>query len=92
MAIRNADAASCQVACQPTSGAASPADLLPFLIGQHRIGRDRRPVRDVRLTAPARLRDGEDQGNIGRRDGLASRKPYGPQQAALHQSLAERAA
>ena len=53
MAIRNADAASCKVACQPTSGAASPADLLPFLIGQHRIGRDRRPVRDV---IPPRVR------------------------------------
>ena len=92
MAIRNADAASCKGACQPTSGAASPADLLPFLIGQHRIGRDRRPVRDVILAAPARLRDGEDQGNIGRIDVLASRKPSCPQQAALNQSLAERAA
>src|ERR1044071_5512447 len=89
MGVRNTDTASRKEACQPTSGAPSPADLLPSLTRQHGVGRDRRVIGDVILAAFAGLRDGKDQGDIGRIDVLASRKPDGPQKTALAQSLAE---
>lgn len=66
MTIRNADASSRKQACQPAFSAAPPAYLVPFLARQQRLGRDRRLVWDVILTAPAVSRHREDQINIGR--------------------------
>ena len=72
MAIRNPNTAGGEEACQPTFRAPTPADLFPFFLGQHRLGGDRRPVRDVVFSAFSRFCDGEGQGNIGRIDVLAS--------------------
>jgi len=92
MAIRNADTAGREETCQPTFGAPPPADLLPFSTGQQRFSRDRGLIRDVVFAGLSGLRDGEDQGNVGGIDVLASRQTHCPQQTALAQSLTERPA
>ena len=91
-AFSDTDAASGKEAGQTAFGAAPPADLPPFLVGQYRLGRDRLPVGHVVLAAPALCGDREDQADVGRIDVLASREPDRPQQAALAQGLAEGAA
>ena len=92
MAIRNADTAGREETCQPAFGAPPPADLLPFLSGQQRFSSDRRLIRDVVFSGLSGLRDGEDQGNVGGINVLASRQTHRPQQTALAQSLTERPA
>ena len=92
MAIRNADTAGREETCQPTFGAPPPADPLPFPFGQQRFSRDRGLIRDVVFAGLSGLRDGEDQGNVGGIDVLASRQTHRPQQTALAQSLTERPA
>ena len=92
MAIRNADTAGREETCQPTFGAPPPTDLLPFPSGQQRFSRDRGLIRDVVFAGLSGLRDGEDQGNVGGIDVLASRQTHRPQQTALAQSLTERPA
>ena len=72
MAIRNPNTAGREEACQPTFSSPTPADLFPFPLGQHRLGSNRRLVRDVVFAAFSSFRDGEGQGNIGRIDVLAS--------------------
>ena len=90
MAIRNADTAGREETCQPTFGAPPPADLLPFSTGRQRFSRDRGLIRDMVFAGLSGLRDGEDQGNVGGIDVLASRQTHRPQQTALAQSLTER--
>lgn len=92
MAIRNTDTAGREETGQPTFGTPPPADLLPFLIGQYRLGGDWGPVGDVVLAAPSGFRDGEDQRDVGWVDVLAPRQAHRPQQTALAQSLSERPA
>src|SRR5258708_13435658 len=89
MAIRNADTAGREETCQPTFGAPPPADPLPFPSGQQRFGSDRGLIRDVVFAGLSGLRDGEDQGNVGGINVLASRQTHPPQQTALAQSLTE---
>ncbi len=78
VAIGNPDTASGEETCQPTFGAPSPADLSPFLCGHHRLGGDRRMVGDVVVAGLSGFCDGEDQGNVGPIDVLASRQANGP--------------
>src|SRR5271154_4789465 len=92
MAIRNADTAGREETCQPAFRAPPPANLSPFPSSQQRFGSDRELIRDVVLAGPSRLRDGEDQSNIGGINVLASRQTHPPPQTALTQSLTERAA
>src|SRR6202051_4875358 len=68
MAVRNPNAAGREEACQTTLRSPTPADLFPFLLGQHHLGGNRRSVRDVVFAAFSSFRDGEGQGNIGRID------------------------
>jgi hypothetical protein len=65
VAIRDADTASREEACQPTFCPAPPADPLPFLFHQLRFSRDRRLIGDVVFAWLSSLRDGEDQCNVG---------------------------
>src|SRR5665213_2140776 len=53
---------------------------------------DRGLIRDVVFAGLSGLRDGEDQGNVGGINVLASRQTHCPQQTALAQSLTERTA
>jgi hypothetical protein len=92
MAIRNADTAGREETCQPAPRAPPPANRSPFPSSQQRLGSDRELIRDVVLAGPSRLRDGEDQSNVGEINVLASRQTRRPQQTALTQSLTERAA
>ena len=92
MAIRNADTAGREETGQPTFCAAPPIDPLPFSSSQQRFGRDWGLIRDVVFAGLSGLRDGEDQGNVGGIDVLASRQTHRPQQAAHAQSLTERPA
>jgi len=71
MAVGHSNTAGGKLACQATFRALTPGDLFPFLPGQHELGGDRRPVRDVVFTAFAGFRDGESQRSIGRIDVLA---------------------
>ena len=92
MAIRHADTAGREETCQPAFRAPPPANLSPFSSSQQRFGSDRELIRDVVLAGPSRLRDGEDQSNVGEINVLASRQTRRPQQTALTQSLTERPA
>src|ERR1700690_4335117 len=92
MAIRNADTAGREETCQPAFRAPPPANLSPFPSSQQRFGSGRELIRDVVLAGPSRLRDGEDQSNIGGVDILASRQTYRPLETALAQSPTERPA
>src|SRR3974377_617009 len=89
MAIRNADTAGREETCQPTFGAPSPTDPLPFPSGQQRFSSNRGLIRDVVFAGLSDLRDGEDQGNVGGVNVLASRHAHRPTQAALPQSPTE---
>jgi len=89
MTICKADAAGRKEAGQRTLGASSPTDFSPPLVSQHRLGADRRLVGNMVLSALAGFGDREDQLNIGPVDGLAPRKPDGPQQPALAQRPSE---
>ena len=79
MTIRKADAAGRKEVGQRTLGTSSPTDFSPLLVSRHRLCAHRRLVGNVVLSALAGFGDREDQLNIGRVDGLASRKPDGPQ-------------
>ena len=92
MAIGNPDTAGREETGQATFGASPPTDLLPFLIGQHRLDADRGTVGNMILAALSHFRDGKDQGDVGRVNVLASRQSHRPLQAARAQSLAERPA
>jgi hypothetical protein len=92
MAFRKPDTAGGEATGQQALGALSPTDLSPFLSGQHRLGGNRRPVRNMVFAALSRFCDGEDQGDVGWVDVLAARQTHRPQQTALAQSLAERTA
>src|SRR5271154_6569864 len=92
MAIRNADTAGREETCQPAFRAPPPANLSPFPSSQQRFGSDRELIRDVVLAGPSRLRDKENQSNVGGINVLASRQTHRPQQTALTQSLTKRPA
>jgi hypothetical protein len=78
MAIRNAYTAGREKTCQPTFAASPPADPLPFVSGQECFSSDRRLIRDVVFAGLPGLRDGEDQGNVGGINILASRQAHRP--------------
>ena len=63
--------------------------IVCHLAGQRGLGGNRRLVGDVVLAALAGFGDGEDQGDLGGIDVLASRQPHGPEQAAFAQRLTE---
>ena len=75
---------------QPTFRAAPPADPLPSLPGQQRLGSDGLAVGDVVLPRAAMSLDREDHRDIDRVHLLPARYADGPRQAALAQRLAER--
>ena len=92
MAIGKPDTAGGEAAGQSALGALSPTDLSPFLFGQHRLGGNRRLVRNVIFAAISGFGNRKDQGNFGWVDILAARQTHRPFEAAPAQSLAERPA
>ena len=59
MAIRNADPAGREEACQPTFGAPPPTDPLPRRCGQQHFSSDRGLIGDVIFAGLSGLRDGK---------------------------------
>lgn len=92
VAVRHADTAGREEACQPPLCAPPPVDLSPFLVGQQRFGRDRNLIRNVLFARPSGLGEGKDQSDVGGIDVLPARQSHRPLETALAKSLTERPA
>jgi hypothetical protein len=83
VAIGDANTVRRKETSQSTFSASAPSDPLPFLFGQQLFCGDRGLIRDMIFPRLSLLRDGEDQGDVGGIDVLASRQTHRPIKAAL---------